>query len=286
MLEITVFTDPMMGLSYESEPFLRRLETHFPKQIRFRFVMGGLVRNVYNWLDPQELAELGYAEAIRRYNARLAKIYEAEQPITGLPISMPKLDLFAPDRPSSLPLNLAYKAAQQADAEKADAFLYRLRYATIVEVRPTNALAVILDVVRAVGIDEQAFLHHYQNGTAQQALEQDFAYRRRLGVQSLPAYLLTLDGKEILLNGVIDFDGFLRAIQQLSGGKLKPQTPELNEQTLAALLAKHPLISLIELQHAFQADEEKVRSAVQPFIARGSVQQMPNPAFVCVCKEC
>ncbi|WGE89692.1 hypothetical protein [Actinobacillus arthritidis] len=49
MLKITVFTDPMMGLSYESEPFLRQLETHFPNQLQFAYVMGGLVRNVADW---------------------------------------------------------------------------------------------------------------------------------------------------------------------------------------------------------------------------------------------
>lgn len=282
MLNITLFTDPMMGLSYESEPFLRRLETHFPHQIRFTTVMGGLVRSVYDWLDPQELTEFGDAEAIRRYNARLAKIYEAEQNITGLPIKMPKLDLFAPERPSSLPLNLAYKAAQLADIGKADAFLYRLRYATIVEVRSTNDLEVILDVVRTVGIDEKRFLQHYQNGAAQLALEQDFAYRQALGIRGLPAYLLEMDGKKILLNGVVDFDGFAQAICQLSDGKLTPQAPTLSEQTLANLLAHHPLISLIELQHAFQVDENKVRSVLAPFITRGEVRWMPNPAFVCV----
>lgn len=46
MLKITTFTDPMMGLSYESEPFLRQLETHFSQQICFVYAMGGLVENV------------------------------------------------------------------------------------------------------------------------------------------------------------------------------------------------------------------------------------------------
>ncbi|SIR72408.1 hypothetical protein SAMN02745664_10196 [Moraxella cuniculi DSM 21768] len=35
-LIIYQFTDPMMGLSYESEPFFRQVESHFGEQIRFQ----------------------------------------------------------------------------------------------------------------------------------------------------------------------------------------------------------------------------------------------------------
>ncbi|ABR75008.1 DsbA family protein [Actinobacillus succinogenes] len=230
MLKITTFTDPMMGLSYESEPFFRQLETHFPNQIHFAYVMGGLVRNVADWLLPNE--------TLPEYNARLAKIYEAEQAISGLPISMPKLDLFTPERPSSLPLNLAYKAARLTDIGKADAFLYRLRYATIVEVRSTNDLTEILRVARAVGIDETAFLRHFQDGSAQAALEQDFALKAQLGVRGLPAYLFEFEGKQRLISGVLNFARFARIIAEISDGKLQPQAPKFTPQAVEDLLKK------------------------------------------------
>lgn len=35
MIHIEIFIDPIMGLSYESEPFLRYLETHFEGKITF-----------------------------------------------------------------------------------------------------------------------------------------------------------------------------------------------------------------------------------------------------------
>lgn len=273
MLKITTFTDPMMGLSYESEPFFRQLETHFPNQLQFAYVMGGLVRNVADWLLPNE--------TLAEYNARLACIYEAEQKISGLPISMPKLNLFTAERPSSLPLNLAYKAAQLADISKADAFLYRLRYATIVEVRPTNDLSVILEVVHVVGIDKSLFLRHFQNGSAQAQLEQDFALKKRLGVRGLPAYLFEFEGKKMLANGVLNFVQFTYIIQQISEGKLQPQAPKFTRETLSALLVKHPVISLIELQYAFNATEAEVRLMLAEYLASGEVVWMDNPAFIC-----
>ena len=52
---LVTFTDPMMGLSYECEPIFRKLETHFADRIEFRFVMSGLVRDVYELVDPNDL---------------------------------------------------------------------------------------------------------------------------------------------------------------------------------------------------------------------------------------
>ena len=49
------FTDPMMGLSYESEPVFRKLETHFAGHIEFRYIMSGLVRNVTDFMTPEDI---------------------------------------------------------------------------------------------------------------------------------------------------------------------------------------------------------------------------------------
>ncbi|MDO4431470.1 MAG: hypothetical protein Q4B95_09335 [Lonepinella koalarum] len=35
-VKIYNFTDPMMGLSYESEPFFRQLDTHFGRQVALK----------------------------------------------------------------------------------------------------------------------------------------------------------------------------------------------------------------------------------------------------------
>lgn len=101
----------MMGLSYESEPFFRRLETHFPEQITFRYVMSGLVRNVYDFVDPEDM-KVSKKYALEKYRLKLATIYKSEEDITGMPINMTDLQLFSTEYTSSIPLNLAYKAVQ------------------------------------------------------------------------------------------------------------------------------------------------------------------------------
>jgi len=82
----TTFTDPMMGLSYEQEPVYEKLAAHFGDRLVFHYVMSGLVRDVSDFMVPEEKA-LPAEEGIRLYNRRLARIYKGEEAIGGLPCS-------------------------------------------------------------------------------------------------------------------------------------------------------------------------------------------------------
>ncbi|OOF64159.1 DsbA family protein [Rodentibacter sp. Ppn85] len=250
MLTISLFTDPMMGLSYESEPFLRKVETHFGGQVQCRPVMSGLVRNVYDFVDPNDLA-ISPEYAIAQYLPRLAQIYNAEQSISGMPIQITELALFSTERPSSVPLNLAYKAVELIAPDKAAAFLYRLRFATIAEQRPTTEFNEILRVVEQVGIDKTHFERRYHSDTAQAALEHDFRSKKSLNIDRLPAYLFEYKGKQQLVKGVLDDQALFAIITKLTDGKLQPQAPAISQSAVKKLIEKHKLISPIEIQYAF-----------------------------------
>ena len=100
--------------------------------------------------------------------------------------------LFDKEHRSSKPLNLAYKAAQLASPETADTFLIALRHATVLDCLPTTHFDIIMKIVRDAGVDEESFVRHYQDGSAETALNEDLAFARRLGIHSLPAYLIAL----------------------------------------------------------------------------------------------
>ena len=210
---LTTFTVPMMGLSYESEPIMERLAKDYAGRIEFRYVMSVLVRDVSDFMTPVERT-LPPDEGIRRYCERLAKIYKSEESIGGLPIHMEGFCLFDGSHRSSRPLCLAYKAAQLADPEKADAFLTALRHATVLDCRATTHLEEILRVVRNCSIDEALFKKHIHDGSAEVALEQDLAYTRSLGIHSLPAYLIQNKEKALLLQS-FDYKEFAAAIDAL-----------------------------------------------------------------------
>ena len=122
--------------------------------------------------------------------------------------------LFDAEHRTYRPLCLAYKASQLADPDKADAFLTSLRHATVRYGRPTTHDDEIRKVVRAAGIDEAVFMKHYGDGSAEAALEQDLAFTRRLGIHSLPSYLLQY-GSSALLMQSFDYTDFQTAITRL-----------------------------------------------------------------------
>ena len=190
---LTAFTDPMMGLSYESEPIMDRLQKEYGDMIELKNFCALLVRDVSDFMTPEERA-LKPEEGISLYCRRLARIYKSEESVGGLPINMDNFCLFDKDHRSSKPLNLAYKAAQLAAPDKADGFLIALSHATVIDCLPTTHFDIIMKVVRASGINEDAFILHYQDGSAEAALNEDLAFARRLGIPSLPAYLIQYNG--------------------------------------------------------------------------------------------
>ena len=210
---LTTFTDPMMGLTYEMEPIYDKLKQEYGDQVEFRWVMSLLVRDVSDFMTPRERAMEPEA-GIRAYNARLAQIYKSEEAIGGLPINMEHFRLFDAEHRTSKPMNLAYKAAQLADPEKADDFLLNLRHATVIDCRPTTHTDVIMDVVRSTGINEALFSRHFSDGTAEAALQHDLSYASRLGIRSLPACLLQHKEKALLMQSFC-YEDYMSAIERL-----------------------------------------------------------------------
>lgn len=164
-------------------------------------------------------------------------------------------------------------------SRKADLFLYNLRYATIVECRPTTQFSEILDVVRNTGIEEGAFIRHFEDRSAQAALNGDFDLRRSLGVRGLSAYLFEYKSRRRLANGVLDYAAFFSAIEHVTEGELKAIAPEVSLEAVSDLIDRHPLISPIEVREAYGLrDVEEVRVLVQPLLdaGRASITEVHN----------
>lgn len=212
---ITVFTDPMMGLTYECEPVFDRLKNHYGDRIEFKYVMAGLVRDVSDFMTPAERA-LEPAEGVSTYCRRLAQIYKSEEPIGGLPINMEGFHLFDAEHRSSYPLDIAYKAAQLADPDKADLFLKNLQLATIVETRQTTLPEELLSIAVETGIDPAAFDRNISDGSAEAAFREDLQFTRSLGIYSLPTFLLQYRDRVMLIGQLIGFAEFEKAIQRLT----------------------------------------------------------------------
>ncbi len=217
---VNVFTDPMMGLSYESEPILEKLKCEYAEIIEFEYVMSLLVRDVKDFMTAEEKA-MEPETGIAVYCKRLAKIYKSEESIGHLPMNMEGFCLFDHNHPSSKPLNLAYEAAKLTDPQKADAFLTALRHATVLECVPTTHLEEILKIVQRTGIDVNVFLQHYLDGSAENELNKDLLFTKKMGITSLPAYLIQYGQKAVLLQS-FHYQDFKAAIEYLVHSSKKP----------------------------------------------------------------
>lgn len=211
---LTTFTDPMMGLSYEQEPVYEKLATHFGDRLVFHYVMSGLIRDVSDFMMPEERA-LPAEEGIRLYNRRLAQIYKGEEAIGGLPINMDGFHLFDADHRSSYPLCIAYKAAELCCPEKALAFLLKLRRATIVETRQTTRTDELIAVAAEAGLDPEQFRIFFEDGRAAKAFQKDLELTRSLGIRQLPTVLIEGGEKSLLVSGMANYDTFISLIDKL-----------------------------------------------------------------------
>lgn len=271
------FTDPMVGLSWEFEPTLRKLEVQFAGRLHVEYAMGVLAPSIEPFMTGEERA-LPPAERFERYNRRLAGIYREEEPIAGMPINMEGFRLFSPERRSTLPLNLAFEAARVLDEGRAARFLYRLRYATVVECRPTTCEDEILRVAELAGYDGTRFCAEFRGPQARALLDADLDLKSRAGVRGLPAFLVSCGDRAYVLHGLAGFRAFTTTITRLTDGRVRPKPVRATVDAVRHLLAAHPLISPIEVQAAFDlAGQPGVRALLEPLEASGEIRYVDVP---------
>jgi putative protein-disulfide isomerase len=278
---ITVFTDPMMGLSWEMEPVMRKLETHYAGNIAFQKVMGLLVPDVYALTDPKEL-RISREYALKEYLKRLAAIYRSEEPIHGMPIPMENCVLFSTEETSSLPLNLAYYAVRETAPGEAEQFLYRLRYAVNVECRPAVKEAELARIAGLCGIPENEFLKSLHSQKTMNVFEQGQHFMHTIGVHSLPAWLIQYGERAVFLQS-FSYEDFKKAIDQVSDGEIREQIPEKTAEAAEDLLEKHPLMSVIELREALDLSTNKEALAFAKILSeqnKAEVYDVPHGTFI------
>lgn len=266
---ITNFTDPVCVWCWGSEPILRALETHYPDQIEFRYVMGGLVDDIDNFTDPGNGITAGSEGA----NAQIVSHWLEGAERHGMPVNPEGFHLFSKEFPSTYPQNIAYKAAQIVDPEKADAFLRRIREATKTEAKITSNPDVQIELAGEVGIDVVEFIKALKSGEAKKKFEADLILTRSAGVRGFPSFLVkTSQGRQILVRGYKTFAEFQEIIAHLTDGSLEPLKVTPSFELLSELLDKHPKLALEEVHQALDFSSRVEADAwVSSFVADGSL---------------
>ena len=266
---ITNFTDPVCVWCWATEPVFRALETHYPGKIEFRYITGGLVDNIDNFSDPGNDINAGSDGA----NAQIMSHWLESADRHGMPIKSEGFNLFSKEYPSTYPQNIAYKAAQIVDVDKADSYLRRIREATYTEGKVTSNLDVQIELAKDVGIDTEALLKVINNGQAEKKFKADLGITYSTGVNSFPSFLVkSAQARQVLVRGFNTFEDFKEIISHLTDGALVAEKVTPSFETLSELMYKHPKLALEEVRQAFDFDSQSdAEEWLDPFIKDGSL---------------
>ncbi|NTW72979.1 MAG: DsbA family protein, partial [Eubacteriaceae bacterium] len=212
IVEIIEFTDPVCTWCWGSEPLLRKLETRYGDQIKIKFIMGGLVKDIREFYDSYN--DIGRDP--EKSNNQIAKHWLEASERHGMPVRTEGFRLFSEEYPSTYPQNIAYKTAQLEDQELADKFLRRMREASAAEARQTSRPEVLIELASEVGLDIAKFMERISDGSAEAAFKEDLYITSQYGVRGFPTFMVKYGDKEILLRSYQSFEGFQSVIRSLT----------------------------------------------------------------------
>jgi putative protein-disulfide isomerase len=283
IIEVLEFTDPVCTWCWGSEPILRKLETRYGDQLKIKFVMGGLVRDIREFYDS--FNDIG-GDAERSNNQIVEHWLEASK-THGMPVRSEGFNLFSNDYPSSYPQNIAYKAAQMESEEKANRFLRRMREATAAEAKQTNRKEVLIGLASEVGLDIPKFIERLSNGSAEAAFGEDLKTTQRYGVKGFPTFLVRYIEKEVLLRGYQSFDAFRLVIKTIAGDTIKEVIQDKSEENVLGFIRKHGRVAPIEIQVSFDYSKKEVQAVVESLNVKNLIEVIPegNGSLIKLFKE-
>ncbi len=254
IVEIVQFTDPVCTWCWGSEPVLRKLEESFGDKLKFSYVMGGLVKNVFEFYDSHN--DIGGDP--ERSNKQVAKHWLEASARHGMPVQTVGFNLLSREYPSTYPQNIAYKAAQLQGEEIAARFLRRIREASATEAKFTNRTEVLVELASETGLDIAHFLDDFTNGKAQKAFEEDLYITSQFGARGFPTFLVKYNEKSILLRGYQQFNTFKAVINQLTGGEIQETEVVASENSIFEFIRKHNAVAPAEIKTAFSLNDEQM----------------------------
>lgn len=269
---ITGFTDPLCTWCWGEEPVFRKIETHFGNQVEFRFVMGGLVEDFgsagWPWNGPGR-------GGIPEGNRVIGKHWADASSRHGMPTIGEKMDLFDEEYRSSYPQNIAVKAAELVDPDKAPVFLHRLREASSAEGLKTSREDVLISIASSVELDTAAFIRALQDGSARKAFEEDKNYSLSLGITGFPTCIIQYGDKSVMLNGYNDYETFVSVIERISGGKIAPLHASFNDEDILGLLGRYGRLAPEEIRQAFDfPDLASIEAWLEKMVSSGKIRRI------------
>lgn len=216
-LEVTYYTDPLCAWSWAFEPQWRRLRYEFGNRLRWRYRMGGVIRDWQSYSDP--LNDVSRP-------VQMGPLWSQAKHISGMPIED---CIWLEDPPaSSYPSCLAVKAAELQSPEAGEAYLRRLREAVMVGGRNIAKREVLLELAEQLNregstpFDAARFARDVEAGEALELFREDLKQARYFDVGRFPTLTLRGEGQGFIVVGYRPYDVLLAAVERAAPG-LAPQ---------------------------------------------------------------
>lgn len=278
-IEVIEFTDPACTWCWGSEPILRRLETSYEGNLKVSFNMGGLVDDITTFKDDYN----NIGGDIKSVNKQIADHWVEASEKHGMPVEIQNFNLFSEERPSTYPMNIAYKAAQLQEEELANKYLRRIREAVATEGKEANSNKVLVELAVECGLNKEKFVKDFTDGTAEKAFMKDLDYGRKYGVQVFPSYIVRgNNGKECLLRGFHPYDTFKNIISEITNGGLNPVELEGTKDTILKFITKYEEVAEREITTMFRIETKELDELLQSLVAQNHVtkKKVGNGYFI------
>ncbi|HEY3339169.1 MAG TPA: DsbA family protein [Propionicimonas sp.] len=249
-IEITAFTDPVCTWCWGSEPVLRAVKERYGDQVRITPVMGGLVKDIREFMDARN----GIGGDPDGANRNVARHYGEASARHGMPVQTEGFALFSDGYPSTYPQNEAYLAAKQQGTAIAATFLRRIREASAAEARQTNRPEVLAELAAEVGLDVGAFLTALGDGTAKKAFADDLATTAAYGVRGFPSFVVDGgdDSRPLMLPSYQPYATFREVIRLVSNGTAVEATLPKDAEAIAGFIRRWGSAADIEITTTFE----------------------------------
>ncbi|MDO5044437.1 MAG: DsbA family protein [Coriobacteriia bacterium] len=265
-IEIFEFTDPICVWSWGSEPLIRALEFRYPGILDTDFITAGLIKDVREFFDYGT----GVGEDPYASNRAMVKNWIKSKDRHQMPVVDQEVQIFDDKHASSFPANIAYKAAQFQSRSAAKRFLRLMREAYFVRGLAPNHTDVLVKLAEEAGLDIGMFLEDFKSREAKKAFLDDQEAAGNYSVLGFPAFLIRIGNKETLLKGFHPIENLITAIDELSEGKYKAQTPELNDENIMQYFERFISAFPVELALAFDlADLDELQKRLDELVERG-----------------
>jgi len=269
-LEVLAFTDPVCTWCWGSEPVLRKLEVWYGDQVKLRYVMGGLVKDIRAFYDSAN--DIGGDP--ERSNLQIARHWLEASERHGMPVRTNGFRLFTAETVSTYPQNIAFKAAELTNPSLASRFLRRMREASAAEARETGRREVLIELAGEIGLDVAAFVGHLNNGSAESAFNKDLELTRRYGVHGFPTFVFLSGKRELKLGGYQDFNAMQAVIHTLSDGAVQGRPPGKTAEDVLVFMRTYRRAAPVELTTVLDLTTKELESILAPLLDQGRVRRV------------